>query len=100
MDEYDYRGYTITEIDGYFYSGNYTFDSLDEAMDWVDSCLEVDENGDFVTLLNTYHIYYVTKFYDRGYDEFIKARSEDAAIRKLKSIHNDIAYIADIYEVN
>ena len=99
MYEYDYRGYTILECDGYFYAGDHTFCSFDEAMDWVDGCLEVDENGDFTALLNTYHIYYVTKSYDRGYDEFIKARNEDDAIRKLRRKHKDIAYIADCCKV-
>lgn len=94
MNEYDYNGYTITEVDGYYYIDEYSFYSLDEAMDWIDSLEE-----DVVPRLNTYHIYYVTTDYNCGYDEFIKAYSEDEAIKKLYRMHKDIAYIADCYVV-
>ena len=99
MDEYDYRGYTITEDAGYFYIGDREFYSIDDAMDWVDDMLTEDEYGYIVPTLNVYHIHYVTKSYDRGYDEFVEAQTEEDAIRKLRHWHRDIAYIADCYKV-
>ena len=100
MNEYDYRGYVITEVpEGYFIVSGATFSSYDEACDWIDEELDyppltTDPNP--VPELHTYHIYYVTKGYDRGYDEYIQAYSEKEAIKYLKRMHRDIAYIADI----
>ena len=95
MEEYDYKGYTITEDNGYFYVGDNEFYSLDDAMDWIDDTVE--EVDDTPSVPYTYHIYYVTKDYNRGYDDFIEAYNEEEAIRKLKRMHRDIAYIADCY---
>lgn len=96
MNEYDYKGYTITEIDGYYYIDEYSFYSMDEAMDFIDSLVE---DVSAVPELRTYHIYYVTNDYNCGYDDFIDAYSEDEAIKKLYRRHKDIAYIADCYRI-
>ena len=102
--KYDYRGYVITEMpDGYFIVNDTEFYSFDDACNWVDELLDyapltTDPNP--VPELHLYHIFYVTKSYDCGYDEYIQAYSEDEAIRYLKRKHRDIAYIADCYEVD
>ena len=103
MAEYDYRGYVITVLpNGYAIVHGITFESYDDACDWVD--YEVDGpityNPNPVPELHLYHIFYVTKAYNQGYDEYIQAYSENEAIRYLKRKHRDIAYIADVYEVD
>jgi hypothetical protein len=100
---YDYRGYVITEVpSGYFITNGYTFFSYDEACDWIDDQIDgiPDIKPNLVPELHLYHIFYVTRSYDQGYDEYIQAYSENEAIRKLKRQHRDIAYIADISEVD
>ena len=98
MDEYEYRGYPIE----YNSEGNYEIDfddcvmefvSYEEATAWIDSYL------DSRPVVHTYHVSYVTQAYDRGYDEFIEASSKQVAIKLIKSMHPDLAYIADIYEI-
>ena len=96
---YDYRGYIITDMgNGYFIVRGNHFFSYDEACDWIDAQLDYD--GQYIVPvvpeLHLYHIFYVTKRYDRGYDEYIQAYSEDEAIAALKRMHRDIAYISDI----
>ena len=103
MNEYDYRGYVITVLpNGYAIVHGITFESYDDACDWVD--YEVDGpityNPNPVPELHLYHIFYVTKAYNQGYDEYIQAYSENEALRYLKRRHRDIAYIADVYEVD
>jgi hypothetical protein len=103
MNEYDYRGYVITEVpEGYYIVHGATFPSYDEACDWIDDELDypsLSTKPIVIPELRTYHISYVTKSYDRGYDEYIQAYSEEEAIKHLKHWHRDIAYIADVYEV-
>lgn len=103
MKEYDYRGYVITEVpSGYFITNGCTFFSYDEACDWIDDQLDgVPEYiPNKVPELHLYHIFYVTKSYDQGYEEFIQAYNQKDAEKYLKRMHRDLAYIADIYEVD
>ena len=101
---YDYRGYIITETpSGYFIVHGYDFFSYDEACDWIDDQLDdsrVSYEKVKVPELHLYHIFYVTRDYDRGFDEYVQAYSEDEAIKYLKRRNRDIAYIADVDEVN
>ena len=103
MEEYDYRGYPI----GYNADGNYEIDfddcvmefvTYEEATEWIDAYLK--EHPKPKPKLHVYRIFYATKDYDRGYDEFIKAYSEDEAIKILKYRNPDLAYISDLYEVD
>ena len=105
MDEYyEYCGYIITETeDGYFAVDDCEFPTYDDACDYIDSLLgypTVYDGSSLVPELHLYHIFYVTKSMDRGYDDYISAYSEDDAIVELKRKHRDIAYIADIYVVD
>lgn len=100
--EYDYRGYTITETpEGYFEINGYEFESYDDACDYVDDLLDAHRpNQNVVPELHLYHIFYVPKSLNCGYDEYIHAYSPDEARAKLKAMHKDIAYIADMYELD
>ena len=104
MNEYDYNGYTITEVpEGYYAVNGIQFPSYDEACDWIDEVLHYPPfttNPNPVPELHTYHISYVTKSYDRGYDEYITAYTPEAAEKYLRRLHRDIAYISDFYEVD
>lgn len=104
MRAYEYRGYMITEMPGgYFIVNGTEFYSYDDACDWIDEILDyvpLTTNPNPVPELHLYHIFYVTRTYDSGYEEFIYAYTEKEAIRQLKLRHRDIAYIADMYEVD
>lgn len=101
MNYYDYRGYIVAELpQGYYMVEGYQFASYDEACDWIDEILSEPNVDNNAPELHLYHIYYVTKSYDCGYDEFIQAYSEKEALKYLKRMHRDIAYIADVYEVD
>lgn len=103
VNKYDYRGYVITEVpSGYFITNGRQFFSYDEACDWIDDQLDGNRFSlkHFAPDLHLYEIHYVTKSYDRGYEDYIQAYSEDEAIRKLKKKHRDIAFIADVYELD
>ena len=89
----------ITEMPyGYYVVHGFEFTSYDEACDWVDDQLDepLTTNPNPVPELHLYHIFYVTRGYERGYDEYIYAYTEKEALRYLKRAHRDIAYIADI----
>ncbi len=103
MTSYDYRGYVIFEDnEGYFIVDDCEFTSFDEACDWVDDQYESDPAIEETssTILRTYHIFYVTKDYSQGFDDFIEAYSEDDAEQRLRRRHPDIAYIADCYPID
>ena len=100
MNEYEYRNYVIVETpDGYYQVGEYEFPSYEEACDLIDDLLDTSEPDENSSMLKTFHIFYVTKSYRQGYDEFVEAYSEEEAIQKLKRKYKDIAYIADCYEI-
>jgi len=103
MEKYAYRGYIITGMpNGYCIVHGITFESYDDACDWVD--VQLDEplttNPNPVPELHLYHIFYVTRGYDRGYDEYIYAYTPKEAEKYLRRHHRDVAYIADINEVD
>ena len=96
MNEYDYKGYVITEnYDGYYVIGEYEFTSLDEAMDWVDD-LEPTENIPAEPKLNTYQFFFIDDGTDRSFDAYIEARSYEEAERKLRRNY-DVYQITDWY---
>ena len=100
--EYNYRGYIITESDeGYYEISGYEFESYDDACDYIDELLDAHRpNNNVVPELHLYHIFYVPRSMNRAYDEHIQAYSEQDAVAYLKRMHKDIAYIADIYELD
>lgn len=107
MEDFDYKGYVITEeSEGCFVVDGNEFSTYEEACEWVDEMIsfessdedEEDIEDDYD--IHTYHIFYVTKDYNRGYDEFVDAYSPEEAERKLRSMYHDIAYIADCYPIN
>lgn len=100
MEEYSYRGYSIE----YNEFGNYEIDfddcvmeftTYEEATEWIDTYL--DEHSTHAPKLHTYHIFFATEDYDRGYDEIVTAYSEDEAISKVRRLNPDLAYITDCY---
>lgn len=95
MNEYDYKGYIITEnSDGYFEISGQEFVSLDEAMDWIDDQASAEESADL-------HIFYVSYLIDNGnrhYDEYIWAYDNQDAIRRVKSENPDLTRILQCYQ--
>lgn len=103
MEEYDYRGYIISQTPtGYFEiivdDTTYEFTSYDEAADWVDQEI-ADPTPKYSAKLHIYHIFYVTSDYHRGYDSYIIAYSEADAIEQLQRANPDLAYITDLIGV-
>lgn len=104
MEEYEYRGYTISQTrDGYFEItvGNttYEFPSYDEAADWVDQEI-ADPTPKYSAKLHTYHIFYVTDSYYQGYDAYVQAYNIGDAIGRLEQANPDLAYITDWFDVD
>lgn len=101
-NEYEYNGYVIVEDDGYYYIGDYTFYSLDEAMEWVDTQNEVVTTEPTVPVRSVEHRYrffYVDRATDRSFNVVISAPDFQAAKKKLYREY-DVYTIADWYKID
>lgn len=98
MQEYDYKGYVITETqEGYYLVGDYEFVSYDEAADWIDDQEELIEVQP--RKLHTYMFYYVDYDLDRCVEEPVSAYSESEAELKLRRDYN-VETILDCYVID
>ncbi len=103
MDEYIYRGYTITETsDGYYAIGDMEFPSYDEACDWVDaeleSTLETEEDLGDSKKIHTYIIYYIAD--NRAYETPVEAPNIAEAKKVIWRDYDPDANILDWYAID
>lgn len=94
MNEYDYKGYIITEnLAGNYEVNGCEFPSLDEAMDWVDDIKSTEEPAE-------QHIYYVSYLIDKGNshsEDYIWAYDSRDAIRRIKMQNPDLHRVLQCY---
>ena len=96
MEEYEYKGYIITEDEnGYFWVNSdtedsaYEFDSFDAACDWIDMMGDVSIFK--APKLHTYQVSYVT---DNDYSDYdiVRAYTKSAAEDAVAEKYPDLAY--------
>lgn len=98
MEEYEYKGYIITETpDGYYQTENFEFTSLDDAMGWVDEMTSEDENIINNPKPHTYLFFYIDRATDQAFEA--KVIAEDLATAKKILRQNYDVYMITDYDI-
>ena len=93
-NEFDYKGYVITEnFVGNYEVNGYEFPTIEEAMDWIDDLDTTEESeGPYM-----YYVSYLVANGNRHYDEYLWAYDKQDAINQVKSDNPDLYRLLQCY---